>query len=188
MGDNEWLSTLYGAHKFCGEQMASVYLHDWKVPSVGIRPAIVYGPGRDQGMSAAPTVAMLAAFAGEEYNVPFSGPVSFVHVEDAAARFVAAVAKPIEGAFVFDLNGTAETVAAVINQITEQFHDSSVSFSGAPLPFPAHEDDGRLDEFLEISPCRPMTKGIRDTFTVFEKAQDRGVDIVALAKSIIGKN
>ena len=45
MGDNDWLATLYGAHKICGEQMAAVYWQDWGVPSIGIRPAIIYGPG-----------------------------------------------------------------------------------------------------------------------------------------------
>ena len=30
------------------------------VPSVGIRPYVVYGPGRDQGMTAGPTLAMEA--------------------------------------------------------------------------------------------------------------------------------
>ena len=45
MGDNEWLATLYGAHKLCTEQLAQVYWQDWRLPSIGIRPAIVYGPG-----------------------------------------------------------------------------------------------------------------------------------------------
>ena len=73
MGNSPWLSTLYGAHKVCGEQMASVYWQDWQVASVGIRPAIIYGPGRDQGMSAAPTVGMLAAQCRQPYHVPFGG-------------------------------------------------------------------------------------------------------------------
>ena len=63
MTSDDALSTLYGAHKVCGEQMAAVYWQDWGVPSIGIRPGIIYGPGRDQGMSAAPTIAMLAASA-----------------------------------------------------------------------------------------------------------------------------
>ena len=44
MNDNEWLATLYGAHKVCTEQMAAVYWQDWGIPSVGIRPAIIMAP------------------------------------------------------------------------------------------------------------------------------------------------
>jgi len=29
MGENDFLATLYGAHKVCGEQMAAVYWQDW---------------------------------------------------------------------------------------------------------------------------------------------------------------
>ena len=86
MGDNEFLATLYGAHKICSEQMAAVYWQDWSVPSVCIRPCVVYGPGRDQGMSAAPTIAMLAAMSGIAYDIPFTGPVTYAHAEDVATR------------------------------------------------------------------------------------------------------
>ena len=101
MGDNDYLATLYGAHKVCGEQMAGVFWQDWQVPSIGIRPGIIYGPGRDQGMSAAPSIAMLAAIEGQPYTVPFSGPLTFCHVEDAALRFVSAISKEQKGAPVF---------------------------------------------------------------------------------------
>ena len=43
MTSDDALSTLYGAHKVCGEQMAAVYWQDWGVPSVGIRPGIITG-------------------------------------------------------------------------------------------------------------------------------------------------
>ena len=77
MGDNDWLATLYGAHKICGEQMAAVYWQDWGVPSIGIRPAIIYGPGRDQGMSAAPTIA-LHGRRGWSRLTPSPSPVTWV--------------------------------------------------------------------------------------------------------------
>src|SRR5262249_24480571 len=43
------MHTLYGAYKHCDEQIALVYSGDWGVGSVGIRPGVVYGVGRDQG-------------------------------------------------------------------------------------------------------------------------------------------
>ena len=47
--DQSWLPTLYGAYKYCDEMIAQVYCQDWGVPSVGLRPGVVYGIGRDQG-------------------------------------------------------------------------------------------------------------------------------------------
>ena len=49
-------STLYGVYKRANEGTASVYAAERGVPSVGLRPHTVYGPGRDQGLTSAPTV------------------------------------------------------------------------------------------------------------------------------------
>lgn len=188
MGDNDWLATLYGAHKVCGEQLASVYWQDWQVPSVCIRPGVIYGPGRDQGMSAAPTIAMLAAFEGVAYTVPFSGPVAFVHAEDAAQRFVGAVAKDIEGAHVFDMQGTSMDIKDLVAEISTQVQGANVSFTGQALPFPHQADDGTLDEFTNVVPYKPMSAGIHDTLVAFKEARARGVLTSDVAKDLIRKN
>jgi len=188
MDNNEWLATLYGAHKVCTEQMAAVYWQDWGIPSVGIRPAIIYGPGRDQGMSSAPTIAMLAAFVGCKYEIPFSGAVSYVHVEDAALRFIAAVSQPREGARVFDLDGTPADIDEVISLVELQKSGAMISYSGDAMPFPAEPDNGELNQFLNISECRPMAQGIADTMTVFKQAHKRGIDLQQLLDFTIRKN
>ena len=50
----------YGVHKQANEGAARVYFHDAGLSSVGLRPHVVYGPGRDNGMTAGPTLAMAA--------------------------------------------------------------------------------------------------------------------------------
>ena len=188
MGDNKWLATLYGAHKVCTEQMAAVYWQDWELPSVGIRPAIIYGPGRDQGMSAAPTLAMLAACTNQPYTIPFSGDVSFVHVEDAAIRFIAAAATSYNGAHVFDLNGTPAHITEIVELIKNRRPDAQISFTGDPMPFPANPEDGDLDSLLKTTACRPIRQGIIDTFNSFDQAHARGADLAGLLQTILGRN
>ena len=187
MGDSSWLSTLYGAHKVCAEQMASVYWQDWQVPSVGIRPAIIYGPGRDQGMSSAPTVAMLAAQCRRPYHIPFGGEVSYVHAEDAAIRFIAAVGRKGEGAPVFDLNGTPADINELLDLIRACIADAELTHSKEPLPFPATPDDGQLNAYLNVAPCRPLKQGIGDTLACFEAAQAKGTDLPELLERTMGK-
>ena len=46
--ESPYASTLYGAYKACDEAIARTYWQDWTVPSIGLRPGIVYGVGRDQ--------------------------------------------------------------------------------------------------------------------------------------------
>src|SRR5262249_11824732 len=65
--------TLYGVFKRANEATASVYALEHGVASVGLRPHTVYGVGRDQGLTSAPTAAMLAAAAGLPYAIPYGG-------------------------------------------------------------------------------------------------------------------
>lgn len=189
MGDNDFLATLYGAHKICGEQMAVVYWQDWQVPSIGIRPGIIYGPGRDQGMSAAPSIAMLAALEGRAYTVPFSGPLTFCHVEDAALRFVAAISKDQTGAPIFDMNGTPADTAEIIKLIKAKTDaNANLGYNGNSMPFPANKDDGSLDQLLGVPPYRTLEAGIDDSLTHFTTAKSRGIDIAALAARLIGSS
>ncbi len=57
-------TTLYGVFKQAEEAMARVYFQDRGVSSIGLRPATVFGAGRDYGLTAAPTQAVLAAALG----------------------------------------------------------------------------------------------------------------------------
>lgn len=180
MSNPDHLDTLYGAHKVCNEQMARVYWQDWGLGSVCIRPGVIYGPGRDQGMSAAPTLALLAACFGYAYDIPFSGPVAYVHAEDAAQRFIAAISRDNPGAFVFDMDGTVVDMGDVLRAISTVCPDHKITVSGMSLPFPANKDDGRLDAYLEIGPHRAFADGLADTATIFRAGRLNETEIERL--------
>ena len=162
-----WLATLYGAHKACCESMAQVYWQDWGVPSIGIRPGVVYGPGRDQGMSAAPTIAMLAAVTGTPYEIPFTGPFPFLYVREAAAAFVKAVSTDRESAAAFDLNGVASSIENAVALIRSHEPAAEVAVRGAPFPFPASLPDEPLGTL--IGPYRKwgFEDGVAETMALF---------------------
>ena len=82
--------THYGVFKLANEESARVFAADADLPSIGLRPYVVYGPGRDQGLTSAATQAMLAAVRGEAFVVPYSGRSQLQYAPDAAAAFVAA--------------------------------------------------------------------------------------------------
>jgi nucleoside-diphosphate-sugar epimerase len=80
-------TTLYGAYKLACEGCARAYWADIELPSIGFRPLVVYGPGRETGLSAGPSLACRAAARGEEYLHPFTGSTGLVYVDDCAALF-----------------------------------------------------------------------------------------------------
>ena len=54
-------TTHYGVYKQANEGNARVYWGEAGLASVGLRPMTVFGPGRDQGLTSAPTKAVVAA-------------------------------------------------------------------------------------------------------------------------------
>jgi nucleoside-diphosphate-sugar epimerase len=173
--DPNTLATLYGAYKFCNEQTARVYMQDWQVPSVGMRPGIVYGIGRDQGMTSKTTVAILAAAAGEPYVIPFTGPVSWLHAGEVASAFIKAVSQPRNEAIVFDINGVPSTVEKSLEILNKIAPRSRVRASGQALPFPMDISDAPLRAFLGDYGEVPLEKGISDTFSMFGSLLEKGL-------------
>ncbi len=80
--------TLYGVYKRCNEETARHYAESLGVSAVGLRPWTVFGVGRDQGVTSAPTSAIQAVVRGESYEIPFSGAMSMQYTADVAAAFV----------------------------------------------------------------------------------------------------
>ena len=74
--------THYGAYKLAVEGVARAYFNESGISSVGIRPYVIYGPGREVGGTAGVTLACKAAKQGDSYTVNFSGKAGFVYVQD----------------------------------------------------------------------------------------------------------
>lgn len=163
----EFLATLYGVYKQANEYSAAVYWQDWQVPSIGIRPNVVYGVARDQGMSSKCTVAIHAAAAEVPYQVPFAGPVSWLYAGEAAAAMIACVSLDQEGAPVFDLNGSCETVENGLDALRALAPDADVSCSGTSFPFPADLSDAPLRAHVGDYPAISVADGVKHTYKAF---------------------
>jgi nucleoside-diphosphate-sugar epimerase len=164
-----WLATLYGAYKLCDEMIARTYAGDWDVPSVGIRPGVVYGVGRDQGLTSKTTVAILAAAAERPYTVPFSGAVSALHAGEVASALIKAVSMERDGAQVFDLNGRTTTVAEWLEIVRALAPSARLDIEGEPLPFPADLSDGPIRKYLGDYGPVPLEDGIEETYDAFRR-------------------
>ena len=172
--DSPWLATLYGAYKACDEAAARVYWQDWRVPSIGLRPGVVYGVGRDQGMTSRTTFAILAAALGREYEVPFTGPVSWLYAGEAAAAFVQAVSREREGAAVFDCNGAVATVEEGLATLRRLRPGARVRSRGDPLPFPAEDRDSLLRAHIGDYGALSIEEGTTETLRAFEVLAQQG--------------
>jgi nucleoside-diphosphate-sugar epimerase len=166
---------LYGAYKHCNEQTARVYMQDWQVPSVGLRPGVVYGVGRDQGMTSKTTVAILAAAARRPYEIPFTGPISWLHAGEVASAFIKAVSKPRAEAQVFDINGVPFTVEKSLDVLRRVAPHHQITAKGNALPFPMDLSDAPLRKYLGDYGQVSLEEGIAQTYQVFSSLLEKGL-------------
>ncbi len=176
-----WKETLYGAYKQTNEHTAYVFWSDWKIPSIGIRPNIVYGLARDQGYSSKNTIAIQAAALGKSYKIPFKGNYSWLYAGEAASAFINAVSNDMEGAKVFNLNGSCKQIEDGLSIIKDIAPDADVSCTGESIPFPPDLDDKPLRDDIGNYPSISIEEGINDTFKAFKilKAEGRCPDITS---------
>jgi len=169
-------STHYGVFKLANEGSARVYWRDEGIASVGLRPYVVYGVGRDQGMTASPTLAMLAAAAGRPYTISYSGRSHLQLAADVAGAFIAAARSGFAGADVFNLGGEVVDMRDVLAALEQALPGSAarIAIDGPPLPFPAELDHGRFAKELAPEPATPLADGVRDTIEAFASLIERG--------------
>lgn len=168
--------TLYGVTKQANEGYARIFWREHGVASVGLRPFFVYGPGRDQGVSATPTKAMVAAAVGRPYRISFGGTAVYQHAADVAAVFVrAARAKPA-GAPVFNLGGTVAPMAEVVAAIEAATPEMTgrITFATEPMPVPEAVDGAPLEELIGPVAWRPLAAGVRETMEHAQQAVAAG--------------
>jgi UDP-glucuronate 4-epimerase len=162
-------STLYGVFKLANEGTAERYFEDYDLPSVGLRPHTVYGPGRDQGVTSAPTAAMVAAAEGREYAIPFGGALQFQYVADAGEAFVRASESQASGASVHNLDGPVVSMEELIALIERTAPDAAglISAGEEPLPFPSSVDAGSFIELVGGPVSRPIEEGVAEAIARF---------------------
>jgi nucleoside-diphosphate-sugar epimerase len=164
--------TFYGVHKQACEGMASIFWSEEGVPSIGIRPYVVYGPGRDHGLTASPTLAMAAAAAGDDYRISFGGRTQLQFAPDTARVFIASARAARRDARVFHLGGPAVTLAEVASAIEDAAPGVTISVDeDTRLPFPDEFDGSALDEALGGISWTPLEAGVRATVERLRSAQ-----------------
>jgi nucleoside-diphosphate-sugar epimerase len=168
--------TLYGVWKLANEGTARVYQLDHGTSSIAMRPYVVYGLGRDFGVTSAPTTAMLAAAAGQNYNIPFGSTMLYQTARDIGALFArAALATDFGRAAVYDPPGTSANTQAVVEAIRAVTPDVTITYDDVTLPFPTEFATTDLEDAIGPIEMTPLEDGVRETIQGFRAALAKGL-------------
>jgi UDP-glucose 4-epimerase len=166
-GEVPYPSTQYGAFKLACEASARAYWLDRGIASVGFRPLVVYGPGREVGSTAGVSLACRRAASGVPYTIPYTGMTDLIFVEDVAAALVAAVLRPVSGAHVFNLRGEVADVDQVIASIRTLCPGAALNAAGPPVPVAPHLARHDLSPVLGALPSTTLAEGLARTVAFY---------------------
>ena len=152
--------TVYGVTKLAVEGLARVFAADHGLPSLGLRPYIVYGPGISSGIAAGPSIAIAASVQREPAVVRFSGRAGFVHVDDVARMLVAGATRPFSGAHVLTMAGDTADMADFLAELRQQTGWDGITVDGPPLRIPGDLASDPVPEWLGPQPLTRIRDGI----------------------------
>ena len=168
-------ANIYGFWKVAGEGMAIAFHKETSIPTVSVRLSTTYGPGRDQGLTSAPTTALKKAAAGLPFEIPYRGREHYHFVADVGAGFAQAALEPLDGYAVINLRGISVNEGEFIRLICEVAPQVGISSdvniryaADAPvMPFVCDLDDELTLELFPNMPLTSLQDGIRQSLQAF---------------------
>jgi len=162
-------ATLYGVTKLANEGAARVYWQEDGVASIGIRPYVVYGPGRDQGLTSGPTLAMAAAARGEGFEIGYGGMVQYDFAPDVGRAFALAAQAAGDGAHVANFPSAAWSIEDMVAAIETAAPEivGKITWTEEQLPFPESLEATLLERLVGPLPQTPLAVGVKRTIEHF---------------------
>jgi nucleoside-diphosphate-sugar epimerase len=164
-------------YKQANEGTARIYWQDNGVTSIGLRPYVVYGVGRDQGLTSGATKAMLAAAADRPFHISHGGRMDFNYAEDVARAFIKCARAPHTGTSVHNVRGEGSHVDQLMAAIEAAAPNAAgkITYQSAVIyPFPEALDASSLADVIGEIPYTPLTEGVRRTVEHFVRLIDSG--------------
>jgi nucleoside-diphosphate-sugar epimerase len=166
-------ATHYGVFKAANEGNARVFYTSDGISSIGLRPWTVFGPGRDAGLTADPTLAMRAVARREPFRIRLSGFMDLQYVRDVADIFIQCLFSPAEGAHAFNLRGEVVEMEQLRSMLEEIRPGAAqlISVDGPQVPVAYRMDDSALVRTVGQIPRTPLREAIVETILAFEQAR-----------------
>lgn len=160
----------YGVTRYAMELTADVYARQNSVSSAGLRPWIVYGAGRFNGLTAQPSLAMLAAAARAPFHMQFGGRVVISHAREVAGAFIRAARANPRGSIHANIPGEMIEMEDLIDIIGRCAPEARGTITCAPSTGARREalDDPTLEAL--IGPLPPQTEDrVRETIEDYRR-------------------
>lgn len=163
----------YGVWKLAGEELTRQFHEETGVPTLSLRPGVLFGPGRDIGLTSSPTTAMKKLAVGEAYEIPFQSRQDYLYAPDVGACFAATAIEPFEGNGVYTLPSVTTDTQGFVEQLRQTAadlklaHPFEITVGGDEVPFICDLDFAPfVNEFPDV-PHTSLADALRESMQYF---------------------
>lgn len=164
----------YGAFKLAFDLVAEQYWRHFGLRSMAVRPHVAFGPERESGLTAGPSLACRAAVRGEPYTIGYTGNVGYDYVEDVARAFVRGALECPSGATIVDLPSEPATTEEFVRLI--EFHhpaaNGKITVAGPAIPSNIPPCPRPIAKVLPDWQVTPLADGIKLTLQYYRDRND----------------
>ena len=165
--------TLYGATKEYNEHQARVYIEDYDLSLVGLRPTVAYGPYRETGGSAFLANIIEKPAVGEPFSVEYGDQeIDWQHVRDIAQSFLKAAFADESDLTqrVYNVRGELATVREAAETVEKIVPDAEIEVSDdGELPWTQRLDMTKAQEDLGYDPEYDLETGFHQYIDVLRE-------------------
>ena len=171
---------VYGVWKLASEHLVRIFHEETGVPTLNLRPGVLYGPGRDAGLTSTPTTALKHVVLGKRYEIPFRTRQDYLYAPDVGAAFAIAATSPYEGCGTYTLPSFTLTTEELVAKMQKASHtlgmhaSFAIQVGDAEVPFIC---DLEYQPFLEQFPSAPHTpvdQALEKSLRTFQRQAERG--------------
>ena len=162
--------THYGVYKAANEGNARIFFANDGISSIGLRPWTVFGPGRDAGLTADPTLAMRAVAQRQPFQIRLSGHMDLQYTQDVADIFIRCMVSGVQGAHAFNLRGEVIAMEDLVTMLDELRPEAKglITVAGNPVPVAYRMSDAALVAAVGEVPRTPLREAVLSTINKFE--------------------
>ncbi len=171
---------VYGAWKLAGEHISKLFCEDTGVPTLCLRPGVLFGPGRDAGLTASPTTAIKQVALGRPFEIPFRSRQDYLYAPDVGAAVGTALLAPFDGYGVFTLPShtlCTEEIVEALRQVADdlgQAQSFQITIGDDRVPFICDLDYEPFRSAFPSVPHTPLKQALRESLEVFLDQVSRG--------------
>lgn len=164
---------VYGAWKLAGEHVSRFFQQDTGIPTICLRPGVLFGPGRDVGLTSSTTTAMKCVALAVPYEVTFRTQQDYLYAPDAGAAFGHSLLDPFQGFGVFTLPHHTADTARMVEGLRRAARDLGmasqcmITIAQGEAPFISELDYEPFLQTFPNAPNTPLDQAIRESLAVF---------------------